>query len=85
MNINYKATLDLEDRRDRSLTLLLTQREKHTDFNKWVVVPVPMTPMMRWIRTIYETPECPLFQSFLTKSTARDARLNQCSFSPFCH
>ena len=27
-----------------SLTLLLTQREKHTDFNKWVEVPVPSTP-----------------------------------------
>jgi hypothetical protein len=25
-------------------TPLLTQREKHTDFNKWVEVPVPVTP-----------------------------------------
>ena len=44
MNVNYKAILYLEDRKDRSLTLLLTQREKHTDFKKWVEVPVPMTP-----------------------------------------
>ena len=29
-----------------SLTLLLTQGEKHTDFNKWVEVPVPVTPVL---------------------------------------
>ena len=32
-----------------SLTLLLTQREKHTDFNKWVEVPVPVTPIIKFL------------------------------------